>query len=162
MTTATATATTTADDDDDDDDDDGGGGGGGGGGVGGGGGKGTHALPHVKVPQGRGLPKGPTHSDNGTMNESVIFVQELSPEAKKVRCRWVALQVSLTSSAPHWGSSGKRCGGEKHRMRGRWYVLQSELHRTAQTVMASMAAIAHGGSAHGGSVTEAAHGGSAP
>ena len=121
---------------------DGGGGGGGGGGVGGGGGKGSHALPHVKVPQGRGLPKGPTHSDNGTMNESVIFVQELSPEAKKVRCRWVALQVSLTSSAPHWGSSGKRCGGEKHCPSGRWYVLQSELHRTAQTVMASLAAIA--------------------
>ena len=125
---------------------DGGGGGGGGGGVVVGGGKGTHALPHVKVPQGRGLPKGPTHSDNGTMNESVMLVQELSPEAKKVRCRWVALQVSLTSSAPHWGSSGKRCGGEKHACRGRWYVLQSELHRTAQTVMASMAAIAHGAS----------------
>ena len=119
-----------------------GGGGGGGGGVVVGGGKGTHALPHVKVPQGRGLPKGPTHSDNGTMNESVIFVQELSPEAKKVRCRWVALQVSLTSSAPHWGSSGKRRGGEKHCLSGRRYVLQSELQRTAQTVMASVPAIA--------------------
>ena len=112
--------------------------GGGGGGGGGSGSSGARASPHVKVPHGRGLPKGPTHSDNGKMNESVIFVQELSPEAKKVRWRWVALQVSLTSSGPHCESPGKRCGGEKHCMSGRRYVLQSELHRTAQTVMVSV------------------------
>ena len=105
---------------------------------GGGGGGGARASPHVKVPHGRGLPIGPTHSDKGKMNESVIFVQELSPEAKKVRCRWVALQVSLTSSVPHWGSSGKRRGGEKHCMSGRRKVLQSELHRTLHTVMVSV------------------------
>ena len=55
-----------------------------GGGDGDGRGSGSGAG-HVKVPHGRGLPKGPTHSDNGTMKESVIFLQELSPDAKKVR-----------------------------------------------------------------------------
>ena len=92
----------------------------------------------MNVPHGRGLPKGPTHSDNGTTKESVIFVHVLSPDAKKVRWRCVVLHVSLTSSAPHCGSPRKSCGGEKHCMIGRRYTLQSELHRTPQTVMISI------------------------